>query len=590
MIRQGALLILLIAVLFGAGSASAQANSDVAAGPEAGERRVALVIGNGNYASVGPLLNPIADAGIVADALRKVAFDSVTVASDLDRGGFERALRAFRAQAAGAKVAMIYYAGHGVEDGGHNWLIPVDATLQSNFDLAYEAIDLDRVMEAVAGAKVRLVVLDACRNTPFARRWPRATRGMVRGLGEIAVDDYLVIFAAAPGQTANDGMRINSPFAVSLSRRLQQIDLPVQLLGNAVRDDVLAATGGEQRPFVSSSISAMLVYLAPQPRLAPAARPGEPRLFLDVAALDALAWKGALRANTREAFEEYSTQFPNGRFVRIAEQNVRRLSSAIPRIEPVAVPPSRPQPLVQTVSFSALPTLPRSGVDPPPATVNATPVVPAESSAVSALNQGIQAHNDAIAEQNRAAQEKYRLQVAAVEDKVRLQREAYQRELDRFAGEEAKWRARVRACETGSAKECGQSATAEPVPPKRALAGRADEVIAWPEGIVVCQLSTDTSERESRCYGPARESSGPIGTREGDRAVERACDARQGIRDLGAIGGFRVYGCGFGVHPDPKPGIDRADYDSSVRFGLKDIPGRGTFHCTRATQGMCRSL
>ena len=137
----------------------------------------------------------------------------------------------------------------------------------SELDLSDEAIDLDRVMADVSGAKRRVVILDACRNNPFGRSWSRtAHRNVTRGLGDVQVDDILVIFAAASGQLASDGPgQPNSPFAVALSKRLVQPELPLQLLGNVVRDDVLAATGREaQRPFISASMGGDLYYLMPR--------------------------------------------------------------------------------------------------------------------------------------------------------------------------------------------------------------------------------------------------------------------------------------------------------------------------------------
>ena len=197
---------------------------------------------------------------------------------------------------------------------------------KSDLDLPYEAIDLDRVMESISGAQVRMVVLDACRNNPFGRSWRSSTRAVTRGLGGLEVDDVLVIYAAAPGQTASDGDGANSPFATSLARRLVEPDLPVQLLGGAVRDDVLAATGGTQRPFVSASITGTPIYLVARTAAQPAAVVAAPsQSNFDEATLDALGWQGALGAQSAAAFEEYKAQFPKGRFVRLADQNIAKL-------------------------------------------------------------------------------------------------------------------------------------------------------------------------------------------------------------------------------------------------------------------------
>ena len=312
-------------------------------------RKVALVIANGSYAQAGALSNPVNDANLIAAAAKGAGF-SVTLVRDQSLSGFQRALRDFRSQADGARVAMVYYAGHGIEGAGKNWLIPVDAGLKSDLDLPYEAIDLDRVMESISGAQVRMVVLDACRNNPFGRSWRSSTRAVTRGLTGLEVDDVLVIYAAAPGQTASDGDGANSPFATSLARRLVEPDLPIQLLGGAVRDDVLAATGGTQRPFVSASITGTPIYLvgrsAPASAVAPAAAIATAQPGIDDATLDALGWQGALGAQSAAGFEEYKTQFPKGRFVKLAEQNIVKLRGvqAQAAAQPPAAQPSPARP------------------------------------------------------------------------------------------------------------------------------------------------------------------------------------------------------------------------------------------------------
>ncbi|MCB2087914.1 MAG: caspase family protein, partial [Sphingomonadaceae bacterium] len=217
-------------------------------------RKVALVIANAEYQATSPLSNPPSDAALVAEAAKQAGFDDVTLVTDVGMEAFEAALREFRKKADGAEVAMVYYAGHGMEGKGKNWLLPVDAKLEAERDLPYEAIELDLVMDAMYGAQVRMVVLDACRNNPYANKWSSSTRAVARGLVPVEQDDVIVIYAAAPGMVAFDGDG-NSPFAKSLAKRLPQPDLPLQLLGGTVRDDVLAETEGDQRPFVSASVT-----------------------------------------------------------------------------------------------------------------------------------------------------------------------------------------------------------------------------------------------------------------------------------------------------------------------------------------------
>jgi hypothetical protein len=341
---------LALAALLGASTVAAETST----------RKVALIIANGQYANTSMLANPTNDARIVAESAKRAGFETVTLANNLSLAQFQRALRDFREKASGAQVAMVYYAGHGIEGAGKNWLIPVDAALNSDLDLPYEAVDLERVLEAISGAQVRMIVLDACRNNPFGRSWRSTTRAVTRGLSGVEVDDVLVIYAAAPGQTASDGDGGNSPFATSLAKRLTQPDLPLQLLGGTVRDDVLAATKGSQRPFVSASITGTPVYLVPRSAAPVATAPAQIATSIDEATLDALAWQGALGANSVDAFREYQSQFPKGRFVKLAEQNITRINQASPA--PSRLPEAQPQaqtprmrPVLQAMASTRLP-------------------------------------------------------------------------------------------------------------------------------------------------------------------------------------------------------------------------------------------
>ena len=226
-------------------------------------QKVALIIANSAYQATSPLATPAPDAALVAQSAHSAGFDKVEIVTDLGIAAFELALRDFARLADGAELAMVYYAGHGLEGKGKNWLLPVDARLESERDLLYEAVDLDLVLDALHGAQVRMVVLDACRNNPYASRWASSTRSVVRGLAAVEADDVIVIYAAAPGMTAQDGVG-NSPFARAFAQRLPQPDLPLQLLGGTVRDDVLEATDGDQRPFVSASVTGTPIYLVPR--------------------------------------------------------------------------------------------------------------------------------------------------------------------------------------------------------------------------------------------------------------------------------------------------------------------------------------
>lgn len=312
------------------------------AGSSVQAKNVALIIGNAQYLNTSPLENADNDANLVAEAAKKAGFDEVTVALDQSVDDFRQTLRRFREQADGADVAMVYYAGHGLEGQGENWLVPIDAELKSSFDLPFETINLNRLMETVSGAQVRVVVLDACRNNPFANSWRAGSRAVTRGLAGIDVDDVLVIYAAAPGQTASDGDGANSPFALSLATRLPESDLPLQLLGGTVRDDVLKATGGKQRPFVSASITGTPIYLIPK-RPEPAATVSSDAATPGVnqEELEGITWRGALATDSVSAFSTYLSLFPSGQYAPLAAQKISALlASPVKLAKPMGTAPA----------------------------------------------------------------------------------------------------------------------------------------------------------------------------------------------------------------------------------------------------------
>lgn len=227
--------------------------------PRSAEKRVALVVGNSNYKNVGPLTNPRRDAEAVAATLRGIGFQVVMAHTDLGYTEFNETMRAFGREAVGADWAMVYYAGHGMEIGGQNYLIPTDAKLTSDKDVQYEAIPLDNVLNAVTGAKkLRIVVLDACRDNPFLQKMARtitASRSLGRGLASIDPDSgTFVAYAAKAGQVAQDGDGANSPFVTSLVRLMQTPGVELNKVFRLVRDDVLRETKRQQEPFFYGSL------------------------------------------------------------------------------------------------------------------------------------------------------------------------------------------------------------------------------------------------------------------------------------------------------------------------------------------------
>jgi uncharacterized caspase-like protein len=223
-------------------------------------RRVALVMGNSGYRMVAPLPNAAADADALAKALRDTGFQVVMNERDLTREGMVSALRAFQDEAEHSDWAVIYYAGHGIEVGGMNYMIPVDARLRSDRDIPDETVSLDRLLVATEGArKLRLIIVDACRENPFVPQMRRtlASRSIGRGLARIEPEGgTMVVYSAKEGQVALDGDGRNSPFLLALLNQLKKPNLEINKLFRFVRDEVLSMTGRRQEPFVYGSLPA----------------------------------------------------------------------------------------------------------------------------------------------------------------------------------------------------------------------------------------------------------------------------------------------------------------------------------------------
>jgi uncharacterized caspase-like protein len=232
------------------------------------ERRLALVISNSAYSAVAKLPNPERDAESIATVLKGDGFD-VAVADNLTRADFLAALDKFTDAAADADWAVIYFAGHGLQLDGVNYLIPVDAKLAADRNVADEAISLDKAIGAVSGTrKLGLVIVDACRNNPFLAnmRFTTASRAAhTRGLARVDLHGTtLVEFSARDGEEALDGDPSgNSPFAAALAKRLADPGLEVGMLLRQVRVDVLGATANRQEPMFSGDLPAEPVFFRP---------------------------------------------------------------------------------------------------------------------------------------------------------------------------------------------------------------------------------------------------------------------------------------------------------------------------------------
>lgn len=236
------------------------------AGVAEAAKRVALLIGNEKYEATSQLNNPANDVELMKQSFEDAGFDTVTTVHDVDRGSMVKALRDFEDTATGADVAIIYYSGHGMEMNGENFLLPVDVSLKTDKDVEDEAIPLDRVQRSLEGAtRLKLVILDACRNNPFEQSMTRSisTRAVSRGLARVEPEsaDLLVAFASKAGTVAMDGEGKNSPFATALSKYLTEPGVDVRIALGKVRDEVVSATNREQEPFVYGSLGGAQIFL-----------------------------------------------------------------------------------------------------------------------------------------------------------------------------------------------------------------------------------------------------------------------------------------------------------------------------------------
>jgi len=307
----------------------------------AADRRVALIVGNSTYQTVPQLPNPSRDASAVAKMFKDAGFDSVDVQLNVGNLEFKRSIRKFEALADHADIAVVYYAGHGLEIGGTNYLIPVDARLASDRDADDETIPLERLVSSADGAKrLRLIILDACRDNPFITIMRRerkvASRAVVAGLGKVepTSTDTLIAYAAKAGSTADDGDGDHSPFTTSLLKNLTVPGLDVRLAFGRVRDEVLKITGNRQEPFVYGSLGGGNISLVPPPQVPRETPVGDIKTDYELVE----------KVGTARAWQVFLATHPNGFYADLARAQIERLTPQQPQLaslQPSAPPPNR---------------------------------------------------------------------------------------------------------------------------------------------------------------------------------------------------------------------------------------------------------
>jgi hypothetical protein len=284
--------------------------------PAQADKRVALVIGNSAYQHVNRLPNPAKDAASMGDMLKKSGFDVVDAKEDVGNAEMRRMIRDFSDKVRDADVALVFYAGHGIEVDGTNYLLPVDTRLERDVDVDDEAVSLDRIVRILDPVKkLRLVILDACRDNPFQQTMKRSlsSRGVERGLAKVEPQNpnTLIAYAAKAGSTASDGDDQHSPFTTSLLKQLPVAGQDIRRSLGYVRDEVLKSTDSKQEPFVYGSLGGDDVVLVPG-----AARPAAP-VPAQVTALDPNSalrkdYELAAQINTKAAWDAFLSAYPKG--------------------------------------------------------------------------------------------------------------------------------------------------------------------------------------------------------------------------------------------------------------------------------------
>ena len=295
--------------------------------------RVALVVGNAQYEHASPLANPSNDAQDMAALLRRLGFE-VTVGIDVTNRAMADQIRTFSRQARAARVALFFYAGHGLQVGGVNYLVPVDARLAEEDDLDFEAVALGLVLKRMGGG-TNLVFLDACRDNPFARNWAATGRSTSAGRGLTRVDKaggggLFIAFATDPDSVAADGEGRNSPFTAALARHIETPGLEINGLLTEVRRTVLASTGNVQRPWSNSSLSHPFYFVAPA---------SPPDTGVGAPDPEAEMWLQIRETTDAGLLESFLATFPNGRYSGAARARLDALRQA-----PFTVVAASPQP------------------------------------------------------------------------------------------------------------------------------------------------------------------------------------------------------------------------------------------------------
>ena len=317
--------------------------SDAWVGCAYAQNRVALIIGNGNYQNVAPLPTTLNDAGDIAQSFERLGF-ATTKLFNASYDDFRRAIRKFNELTQNAEVAVIYFGGHGLQAGGENWLLPVDADLRTSLDIAQESLALNSLMQSVGRVSVLgMVILDANRSNPFAARMQQTgqTRSVDRGLARVepTQNNVLVAYASKDGTTNEDRGGRNSPYAAALLRYLESPGLDVNFMFRKVRDDVLSHTNRRQQPFVYGSLPNKPIYLKERSISLP---PTEVKN--EVVPADEAIWPTIKDSTDKSLFVDFLNKFPSSLHANEAGTKLKSLDTPVDTTAVVASRQTNPVP------------------------------------------------------------------------------------------------------------------------------------------------------------------------------------------------------------------------------------------------------
>lgn len=289
--------------------------------------RTALVIGNSNY-QTAPLRNPVNDARAMADSLKKLGFN-VIYAEDADRSEMRQAIRTFEEKLSKSKgTGLFYYAGHGVQLHGRNYLIPIGADIHREYEVPDETILADLILQAMAyaGNDLNIVILDACRNNPYPKSFRSAARGLARM--ETMGSGMLIAYATSPGSVAFDGDEDNGIYTKHLLKAMNTPGLSIEQIFKAVRQNVIQDTAKAQTPWEESSLTGDFYFITTGNATITINQPPKSSTVSPEKTNDLIFWQGISKSRMKSDYEQYLNTFPDGVFAALAQSRIESLNGA----------------------------------------------------------------------------------------------------------------------------------------------------------------------------------------------------------------------------------------------------------------------